>query len=462
MAEPGRGVHPALFFVLYFAFGAAGGFVGGAAQNVYVTGGVSTAAFGAVVSIALAPQVAKVLWAPLVDTTLTPKIWYVIATTGVAGAIMTGASLPVRAASLPALTGVAMVVAVGASFLGMAADSLMAHATAPGQRGAAGGWSRARDARQGRRRGRRRPGRHRPHPLAAAGRMRCRRAHLGLRARAAVRPGLPSLPKGRDCIQTLKAVAKDCWSVCRARLGWLTLFLFVLPLGAGGASNIATGIAHEWRVDAGMLAGIALGGALATGLGAIVGGYVCDRIDRRAAYALFGVLGGAVAAVAALAPTPAWFVVFSLGYAAALGMAYAAYAAANLEAIGRGAAATKYTLFASVANVPVSLMPVADGWADRQAARTRCCGWSSAWRWSQRRCSPSLHWRAGQSARSWQPHGRASRPASARRPCGVAGWRAAPPPAWPRGRHPRPASSCAARRGRAASHRCPCLPLLMR
>jgi MFS family permease len=160
-------------------------------------------------------------------------------------------------------------------------------------------------------------------------------------------------------------VARDCWEVCRARLGWLTLFLFLLPLGAGGASNLLSGIAHEWHVDAGFLASVALGGAVATGLGSIVGGYVCDRMDRRAAYALFGVLGGVTAAVAAVAPkTPAWFVVFALSYAAALGMAYAAYAAANLEAIGRGAAATKYTLFASVANVPVALMPLADGWAD--------------------------------------------------------------------------------------------------
>jgi hypothetical protein len=74
------------------------------------------------------------------------------------------------------------------------------------------------------------------------------------------------------------------------------------------------------------------------------------------------------AAVAAVAPkTPEWFAVFALSYNAALGMAYAAYAAANLEAIGRGAAATKYTLFASVANVPVWLMPAADGWADTHA-----------------------------------------------------------------------------------------------
>ena len=57
--ERGRSVHPALFFVLYFSFGASGGFLSGAAQNLYVTGGVSTAAFGAVLSIALFPQVAE-------------------------------------------------------------------------------------------------------------------------------------------------------------------------------------------------------------------------------------------------------------------------------------------------------------------------------------------------------------------------------------------------------------------
>jgi MFS transporter, PAT family, beta-lactamase induction signal transducer AmpG len=363
--ERGRSVHPALFFVLYFAFGAAGGFLSGAAENVYVTGGVSTAAFGAVLSIALAPQVAKVLWAPLVDTTLTPKIWYVIATVAVAAAIVIGASLPVRAASLSALTGVAIVVAVGASFLGMAADSLMAHATAPDRRGAAGGWSQAGNL------GGAGVGVSVglaivsfTHSLQLAGigvALICAVCALGL----AFAPASHSLPRQASYLATLKTVVKDCWEVCRARLGWLTLFLFVLPLGAGGASNLSTGIAHEWRVDAGLLAGIALGGAVATGLGSIVGGYVCDRIDRRAAYALFGVLGGVTAAVAALAPkTPAWFVVFALGYAAALGMAYAAYAAANLEAIGRGAAATKYTLFASVANIPVTLMPLADGWAD--------------------------------------------------------------------------------------------------
>ncbi|HWF78388.1 MAG TPA: hypothetical protein VN694_14575 [Caulobacteraceae bacterium] len=364
-AEPGRSVHPALFFVLYFSFGASGGFLAGAAENVYVAGGVSTAAFGAVLSISLAPQIAKVLWAPLVDTTLTPKIWYAAATVVVVAAILTAASLPVRVASLPALSVISMVVAVGASFLGMSADSLMAHNTSPAERGAAGGWSQAGNlggAGTGASAGLAIVGA--THSLLLAG--------LGVAALVSTcalglvfAPRSHSLPKQTNYLATLMVVVKDCWEVVRARIGWLTLFLFALPLGSGGAANLAAGIAREWRVGPGLLATLALAGAVATGLGSIVGGYVCDRTDRRAAYAFFGVLGGVAAAVAAVAPkTPEWFVVFGLSYNAALGMAYAAYAAANLEAIGRGAAATKYTLFASVANIPVTLMPLADGWAD--------------------------------------------------------------------------------------------------
>ena len=147
-------------------------------------------------------------------------------------AILTGASLPVRAASLPALTAVALVVSVGASFLGMAADSLMAHATAPGQRGAAGGWSQAGNL------GGAGVGVSAglavvslTHSLLLAG---CAIAALTSLCALALlfAPASRSLPKGRNYLQTLKSVAQDCWSVCRARLGWLTLFLFVLPLGA--------------------------------------------------------------------------------------------------------------------------------------------------------------------------------------------------------------------------------------
>jgi MFS transporter, PAT family, beta-lactamase induction signal transducer AmpG len=178
-------------------------------------------------------------------------------------------------------------------------------------------------------------------------------------------PPSHSLPKQATYAQTLWVVVKDCWQVCRSRIGWQTLLIFVLPLGSGGIAQLGTTIYREWGASQDLLATSVLIGAAATGVGALFGGYVCDRMDRKTAYAAFGVLGGVTAAFAALMPlTPMWFLVLSTSYAAALGMAYAAYSAATLEAIGGGAAATKYTLFASIANIPVLIMPSVDGWVD--------------------------------------------------------------------------------------------------
>jgi hypothetical protein len=51
-----------------------------------------------------------------------------------------------------------------------------------------------------------------------------------------------------------------------------------------------------------------------------------------------------------------------LAYALASGMAYAAFSAIVLLAIGRGAAATKYATLSSLGNLPVVYMTAANGW----------------------------------------------------------------------------------------------------
>jgi len=241
----------------------------------------------------------------------------------------------------------------------------MAHDTAPEKRGAAGGWSQAGNlvgAGLGSALSLWVIGATHSLPLAALTVMgACAACCIAL----IFAPPSHSLPKQANYARTLWLVAKDCWQVCRSRNGWQTLLIFVLPLGSGGIAQLGTTIYREWGASQDVLATAVLIGAAATGLGALFGGYVCDRMDRKTAYAAFGVLGGLTAAFAALMPlTPTWFLVLSTSYAAALGMAYAAYSAATLEAIGGGAAATKYTLFASIANIPVLIMPSVDGWVD--------------------------------------------------------------------------------------------------
>ena len=52
-----------------------------------------------------------------------------------------------------------------------------------------------------------------------------------------------------------------------------------------------------------------------------------------------------------------------LVYAAITGLTYAGFSAFVLEAMGTGAAATKYNVFASLSNTPIWYMTRIDGWA---------------------------------------------------------------------------------------------------
>jgi MFS family permease len=96
----------------------------------------------------------------------------------------------------------------------------------------------------------------------------------------------------------------------------------------------------------------------------VIGGYLCDRMDRKFAYALFGIfLSAAALAMAVAARSENMFITFTLLYAFIQGFNYASFSAVVLEAIGRGAAATKYNLYASLSNMPIAYLTIVDGWA---------------------------------------------------------------------------------------------------
>src|SRR5690349_7130954 len=103
-------------------------------------------------------------------------------------------------------------------------------------------------------------------------------------------------------------------------------------------------------------------GGIVSAIGSVIGGYLCDRMDRKFAYALFGVfLAAGVLGMAVAARTEAMFIVFTLLYAFVQGLNYASFSAVVLEAIGRGAAATKYNIYASLSNMPIAYMTIVDG-----------------------------------------------------------------------------------------------------
>jgi len=154
--------------------------------------------------------------------------------------------------------------------------------------------------------------------------------------------------------------------VVRSRTGALAIVICFLPIGSGAAQNLWSTIAGDWHASADTVALVngAMGGVISA-FGCVVGGWICDRIDRRTAYCLFGALLVLAAVAMALGPrTSAQFVAWTSVYAFVLGLCYASFSSVVFEAIGRTAAATKYSLLAALSNMPIQYMTLVDGWAD--------------------------------------------------------------------------------------------------
>ena len=160
-------------------------------------------------------------------------------------------------------------------------------------------------------------------------------------------------------------VLRDLWQVAKTRAGFLALLICFLPIGSGAASNLWAAVADDWHATAGTVAlvtGVLNG--IVSAIGCLAGGYGSDRLDRKTAYGLYGLLMAACAVAMALAPrTESMYIVFTLVYAFIQGLTYAGFTAVVLEAMGLGAAATKYNVFASLSNMPIAYMTLIDGWA---------------------------------------------------------------------------------------------------
>ncbi len=161
------------------------------------------------------------------------------------------------------------------------------------------------------------------------------------------------------------ALGRDMWDVLWNWRTFAGLLFFLSPAGTGAVTNLISSVGPDYHASNAEVAWISgVGGGLLLGAGGLVGGYVCDRLHRMTAYAVFGMLCGGFAAGLALAPkTPVTYGVGYAGYALATGFAYAAFTALVLEVLGqnRRAAATGYSLLVSAANLPIAYMTWLDG-----------------------------------------------------------------------------------------------------
>ena len=358
-------VHPSVFTMLILPLGIMGGYVTVTLAWLYAKEGISVEKIAALVAAILLPQIFRFIWAPLLDSTLSLKKWYLIANVVSAFGILATGIPPIKESSLPLLTFIVIFSNFAVTFLSMATEGLMAHDVPDELRGRAAGFYQAGN-------------------LGGAG--------LGGGAGLWLAQRLPEewmvgailafmsllcciglfyLKEPTSTIRELRMsntyrnLFQDVWSTLKTKVGILTMIICFLTLGTGAAANLWSAVAKDWGASADTVALVTgvLGGLL-TAAGCILGGWICDRIDRKNAYLFFGLLGALCAVGMAYSPkTEFMYIIWTSVYAVFMGFSFAGFSAIVLETIGKGAAVTKYNFFVMLANTPIYLMIYIEGWA---------------------------------------------------------------------------------------------------
>lgn len=398
-----KGPHPAVFFLVILPFGASFGYVSVALNYLAVNREhVPVAAFAKVIAAAFFVHGIKFLWAPFVDKTLTKRAWYAIALGLTVLGTLASSVMPLGESTLSALTAVIVASQLGLTLMGMACENFLANLPDE-EKGRASGWYQAGNFvglglggdlalelssklphgwMVGAVMGALmlpsalaliwipEPPRHEGSVIAAMRGLVVdlfglvvdlrwdRQRHPGLIA--AVRERLArATPAGRQALTAALNV-----------MGITGLLICLSPVGSGAASNLWPSIAKDWHASEQMVARVTGSfGGVAGGIGALLGGLLADRLNRRLAYALAGFVTALTAVAMAFGPRTDWaYAGFTLLYSLFNGLAFAAFSAFVLESIGKGSVATKYNIFASLANIAIGYMTRIDSSAYEGAA----------------------------------------------------------------------------------------------
>src|ERR1700761_390916 len=109
--------HPILFFFFYMPFGVFTGYLTVTLAFQFSRSGISLQQIAGLAAVNLLPQVFKFLWAPFVDTTLSLKKWYLLATVITAFTIFATGIVPINSSNLLLFTLMILVSSFARSFI---------------------------------------------------------------------------------------------------------------------------------------------------------------------------------------------------------------------------------------------------------------------------------------------------------------------------------------------------------
>src|SRR6266851_4300579 len=290
---------PWLFGITALPYGVYTGFLSTAMPYLLRNAGLPVDRIAGIVALALAPLIWNFLWAPVVDIGFRRRTWLIVMSALSAVFLLVALLQP-----LPSRLGLftALIVAGSAlnTLVGAANGGLMATTMPDHLRGHAAGWYQAANTGGG---------------ALGAGVTLWLAPHLSLGALGCAVATMTFLPSLAALAIAEPAVAptaggkvigemlRELRAMFRSPKALAGLAIFASPMGAAAAASLFSGLAADYHASLNTVVWITgLAGGLFTALGSLAGGWVCDRIPRRLAYAIAAILSALCGAGMALAP----------------------------------------------------------------------------------------------------------------------------------------------------------------
>jgi PAT family beta-lactamase induction signal transducer AmpG len=364
--------HPVFWAVLVLPFGLAVGYAQVAVPYVLRLRGLDMMVIAGIASVSSLPHAWKFLWAPALDAGWRRKSWFLVMIVMTSGLLALTALIPpdpdARFTGLTLLTIYTAVLTLAQATVATSSSAVLAlmSMTLPShEKGRASGWQTAGNL-AGTSAGGAVVTWMLEHTSARATAIALAASCLACTAPVFVIQ--EPAPEKHGLGTQMVVLLKDVWSTLKSRDGWTGMIICLSPVGTGAMTNLFSALAVDYsgvpaERERMVLLANGVGAGLVSALGALCGGYIAGRMNRRVAYALFGGITALAAIGMVVGPaSPTAFSVGCLAYYFANGLCYAAFYAFVFEMIGSGAGVTtKLALFISGSNLALSYVTWLDG-----------------------------------------------------------------------------------------------------
>lgn len=360
--NPTQFTKPVYIFFLMLPSGISNGFVTVVLPFLLTQNGFPVAVTAGIVAIGLSANLWRFVWGPVVDMSLNMKKWFWIGLLTMIISLLVLCFTPFTTDGTVLLSIVVFISQVAATLIMLPVNGCMAKSIEESKKGKASGWYQAGG-------------------LAGVG----FGGGLGLWLATHYTVGIAGVVlcaasllfamviflvqniahhKEETILHELKGMGKDVLELLKVPVSLFVILLIMTPIGSGAAGNLWSAIALDWQTDADTVILVTgLLSAVVSTVGCVAGGFVADKWGVWVAYLGSGAACAVVTLLMALMPmVTEVYIVGVLIYAFTVGMAYAAFAAIVLFAIGKKHVATKFSLMASLGNLPVVYMTTFDGW----------------------------------------------------------------------------------------------------